>query len=222
MAVRRLFGTAGLLLIGGAMIATSRWNTVQSPDVWRTEFREAALRIPFDTERGPVPDDGVSPGVRPKGMPKMTIATALTRDTGKVGRVEFRITSAGAYPRLGIPRGVSYVWKDFVGGQVRLLVIPADPSYRARWLKVESHQHKPNPKVPRLLIMSLPDSTPSSRGDTLTKEASAVAICTDDCKSSSWCKARDTISKVVATKLEFPSHAIEGFLNRNNIPMRTR
>lgn len=222
MAATRLLGVAGLFLVGGTAIATSRWHTLQSPVNWRVQFTQAALQIPFDVDRGPELDDGVPPDVHLNGIPKMTIAPALKRDTAKAGRVEFRITSAGAYPRLGIAPGLNYVWKDVFDGTTRLLVIPADTSYGAKWLKVESHQHKSPPKAPRLLISR--DSTTGAQSD---RSADAKGVDALDAKASvficgscgfppHWCGSGDTTMRLISPPSLLES-AFKQYFARNKV-----
>lgn len=216
MKVSPFFRVVGLALIVAAMIATSRRQVVRPAQNWRAQFTAAALKIPFDSERALVLDDGVPKDARPDA-PKMTIASALTRDTGQVGRLESRITSDTAYPRLGIAPGVNYVWRDVVNGSMRQLVIPADTAYRAHWLTVARHNHAAPRNAPRLLVVrdSARSSTPAGKSAAVNTML-VIAKC-EPCDLG-WCISRDTTPSTAAARLKYPVNEFARFFARNKVP----
>ena len=224
MSAPRIFGAAGLAVISVAITATAHSRT-QAPANWRGSFTAAALQIPFDSERPPVPFDSVPASAKVLNAPKMTIATARTSDTAQASRLEARITSTAAYPRLGIAPGVNYLWRDSVNGAVRHLIIPADTAYRVRWLTVSPHQHAPQKPIPRLVIIStgavagsasaVAGSTPS----TGTKAAMySYGACDRGCGGiGSWCLSGDTLRSSKASELKPPLDAIGKYFARNKV-----
>ena len=94
-------------------------------------------RASFGGERTPVVDASVPRGFSTAGIPDVTFAPT-TGTRGKVG-IAGRITSKSAYPRLGIPAGVSYLWVD-TQKPVRMAIIPADASQPAYWFPTTTHE----------------------------------------------------------------------------------
>jgi hypothetical protein len=219
MSAPRLLGAAALVVMSVAVTASARSRFTQAPSNWRASFTAAALQIPFDSERPPVPFDGVPADAKVLNAPKMTIASARTRDTAQASRLEARITSAAAYPRLGIAPGVNYLWRDSVNGAVRHLIIPADTAYRARWLTVTAHQHAPPKQIPRLLVVRMDALAASKSSDTAKVKTALYAYgeCTRGCGTGSWCLVRDTLLSSKAFELKPPLDAIGKYFARNKV-----
>lgn len=234
----RILGAAALVVISVAITASAHSRT-QAPPNWRVSFSAAALQIPFDSdERPPVPFDGVPANAKAKDAPKMTIATAQTRDSSQAGRIEARITSAAEYPPLGLAPGVNYLWRDSVNPTLRL-VIPADTAYRARWLTVATHDHAPPNKTPRLIVVRNEKGASTKSADASSKSAGsssksaaagskspdsvqtalyAMAVCDRDCSGAgSWCIVRDTLLTLKAVELKPPLNAFAAYFARNKV-----
>ena len=190
-----------------AMIGSFRWQH-QPAASWRKQFRQAALQIPFDDNRAPVRDSAMSLGRVPPEL-KARIAVARTGDTGHTARIDSRITSDNAYPRLGIAPGVNYVWKDFVNGKMRLLVIPADTMWKPHWLEVQSHLHPPTVPVPRLVLRSDSGNAPEMR--------LAMCYCTGDCRPMTWCNSCDTTSLRAFAATDPPVEEMRRYFARNKV-----
>jgi hypothetical protein len=220
MSAPRLLSALGLLTVSAAIIASARGRVEHAPPNWRAAFTAAALKIPFDSERTPVPFDGVPAGARVPNAPRMTIASARTRDTGRVGTVGARITSEAAYPALGIAPGVNYLWRDVVNGVVREFVIPADTAYRERWLSVEGHKHAPAKQAPRLVVVRVADAIArQGNPDSAPTVMFAMAVCDRGCEGTgTWCIAQDTTKSKIASALRPPLDDIAKFFARNKVP----
>jgi hypothetical protein len=219
MTVPRPMKALGFLMVCAAAIGTTRWTQPQPLDDWRTRFTEAALKIPFDKDLPPQRDTMEAPSARvPEMLLRMRIAVARSRDSGQTAHIDFRITSDSAYPRLGIAPGLNYVWKDFVNGRMRLLLIPADTSYMAHWLVVQAHNHPPPIRVPRLVI-ARPLRT-AAKADTSQRRIFALEVCTDECRDPmSWCNARDTMP---STQFKTPLASFQRYFARNHVAWARR
>lgn len=103
---------------------------------WRQSLSRAARSASFESERTPTVDPSVPQGFSTAGIPTITFAPAK----GPRGAIRLagRITSKEAYPKLGIPAGVSYLWVD-ASNAVRMAVIPADPTQPAYWFNAVTH-----------------------------------------------------------------------------------
>jgi hypothetical protein len=223
MSAPQLLGAAGLVVTAVAIHAGWQSPVQQKvPADWRARFSAAALQIPFDSERAPVPYNGAH-GAYPKGAPKMTIAAVKgASDSGKVGRVAFRITSEGAYPGLGIAPGVNYVWQDVKNGKTRQFVIPADTTLPERSLVVTAHKHKaPLPKWPRLLVVELEAPAAMTLSGAQPSPMLKLATCGHCGTSGTWCTAGDTTPHRVmmdVTTLEL----IKSYYARNKVAWASR
>ena len=239
MGVSRLTKIASTVAVCAAAVGTARWSAIQEPSSteWRARFAQAALKIPFDKDLPPQFDSAVAPAANvPRSLLNMRIAVARTRDSGRTARIDFRITSDSGYPRLGIAPGINYVWKDFVDGHMRLLVIPADLRYATHWLVVQSHTHAPAVRVTRLVIGfdSLTDSVKSTKGGLRminnsrnlpeSPKMKALAFtCTDGCdpdRPLSWCSSRDTALFRIA--LPAPVETFARYFARNRVAWERR
>lgn len=220
MDVPRPMKAVGFLMVCAAAIGTTRWTREQPSQDWRTRFTDAALKIPFDTERPPQRDTMEAPGAPvPEMLLRMRIAVARSRDSGQTPHIDFRITSESAYPPLGIAPGLNYVWKDFVDGRMRLAVIPADTKYKAHWLVVQAHNHPPPIRVPRLVIARAVRKT--AKADTTQPRFFALEVCTDECRDPlSWCNARDTTP--VSVFLKAPVASFQRYFARNHVAWARR
>jgi len=183
---------AGLLGIAVLAIGTSRQGNDEQPSPeWRKKFSDAALQIAFDKDRPPVDDTAAFPmATLPRALAGLRIAAARKRDTSRAGQIDFKITSDSEYPRLGLGKGANYVWRDFVDGHSRLVVIPANPKYKVRWLVTGWHNHLPPVPAPRVVIVE-DTSTKAMEG----KRKAMAEVCTgpcDDDKPMVWCTAHDT------------------------------
>ena len=224
MFLPRVLGAASLAFLTAAIVIGARQSTQQQlPRDWRARFTKAALQIPFDSEQAPAAESGLPPDAYPAKVPRMTIALARTRDSGRVAGIESRITSSDSFPRLGIARGVNYVWREFVNDTLRQLMIPADTSKPVHWLAFSPHKHAPPKRGARLVVV---DSL-SLVGRTLapgTKRLPTLMIgkCTPDCPYEPWCIARDTtFSRVLAkTPLSYP--ALQQYFARNTVVWTAR
>ena len=224
MRIHGLLYAAGLIATTVIVIGSLHRQPVQPSANWRAGFTAAASHLKFDSDRYPVPDDGVPRNAYPADAPKITIATAMTRDTGRVGHIESRITSDKPYPRLGIARGINYVWKDVSREGARQLIIPADTTYPVHWLRLAPHAHAPPPNgAPRLLVVRVdvpkthnPNPPPP---DSLPPHSTyALATCSN---CTHWCIARDTLhtfSPVGPAVVE----AIRAHFARNQLVLRRR
>jgi hypothetical protein len=120
-----------------ALAAGTTAHAQQPPATdWRAELLRVARAATFGAERAPVPDRSVTAGASTTGIPHVTFAAATGR-RGDVG-VAGRITARAAYPRLGIPAGVSYLWV-VTREPVRMAIVPADPARPAYWLPTRAH-----------------------------------------------------------------------------------
>jgi len=188
----RLLRGSGLVLITATiMVGARRSIHMQEPLKWRAQFSRAALQIPFDSERAPVADSGLPKNAYPEGAPKMTIALPRMRDSARVAGIESRITSAGAYRRLGLAPGVNYVWRETVRDTLRQWIIPADTKYPVRWVAFSQHTHKGAKPWPRLRVVDTV-SRISSAGGTPRRSTLAIERCTPECPREPWCSGRDT------------------------------
>lgn len=127
-------------LVAGALIPLLALSdaAAQRPNAaWRADLLKAARAASFGGERTPVVDASVPRGFSTAGIPDVTFAPT-TGTRGKVG-IAGRITSKSAYPRLGIPAGVSYLWVD-TQKPVRMAIIPADASQPAYWFPTTTHE----------------------------------------------------------------------------------
>jgi hypothetical protein len=212
MVVPRVARVIGLLIVSIVAIGTTRWNLRQeSPDEWRQRFKDAALQIPFEKDLPPQLDSAVPPGSRvPQELLSLRIAVAGARDTGRTPQIDLRVTSDSGYARLGIAPGVNYVWRDFVGGKMRELVIPADSKYKTHWLTVRSHMHPSPARVPRVVIGR--DTSPKKRA-----ESFYASTCTGPCSDNplTWCTAQDTILSDATFKP--PVDAMARYFARNHV-----
>jgi hypothetical protein len=224
----RLLRASGLL-VGIVAVTASAWRSArppqQPPANWRSRFIKAALQIPFDSDRVPVRDSGLAADAYPKDAPPMWIAVPRTLDTGRVARIESRITSDKPYPRLGIAAGVNYVWSEFVGDTLRQLVIPVDTNVPTHWLVFRPHPHAPPKRAPRLVVYKVPpDSQAKSRGGKAPIVTTyAIGKCTPYCPSPQpWCIAGDT-TKLRAAAAMLPSYsAIRQYFARNKVVLPER
>ena len=131
----------------GQLLATAPLRAQQPTAAdWRDRLLRAARATTFGPERAPVADRTVPRGASTAGIPDVTFAAATAR-RGDVG-VAGRITSRTAYPRLGIPAGVSYLWV-VTRPTVRMAIVPADAARPAYWLP--SRQHTPGSTSPGTL-----------------------------------------------------------------------
>jgi len=108
-----------------------------APVDWRARLLRTARATTFSAPRAPVADASVPRGFSTAGLPDVTFAPATGRRRGETG-IAGRITSRTAYPRLGIPAGVSYLWV-VPRAPVRMAIVPADASRPARWLTTAPH-----------------------------------------------------------------------------------
>lgn len=209
MNASRALRLAGLIGMAGAAIGMSRRRHPEPPATWRLQFTQAALQIPFDSERSPERDSTAALSIEAQNrVSDLRIASAITPDTGQVSRIDSRITSRVGYPDLGLAPGVNYVWKDFVKGRMRLLVIPADTSWKMHWLIVRSHSHAPA-RWPRLVVVA--DNATTSQSSARTFR---ICNCTTNCSPPmSWCNACDT-SRV---SLAAPVDAFRQYFARNQV-----
>jgi hypothetical protein len=194
-----------------AMIGSLRWQRQPAPN-WRDQFRQAALQIPFDGSRTPELDSALSATAVSRRF-NITIAVPRTADTGRTARIDARITSDSAYPRLGIAAGVNYVWKDFANGKMRLLMIPADTSWKAHWLDVQPHLHVPTAWVPRLVFRR--DS-----GSVRTKVL--MCYCTSECRPMTWCNSCDTTGLRALAVTDAPVDEMRRYFARNKVAWLSR
>lgn len=173
-----------------------------TPRDWRARFATSARLLRFERARAPEREERVPLRAYPSDVPRMTIS-ALPQSACSVrprGTVIARITSAGAYPQLGIAPGVNYVWVDNVAGRTRQLIIPADTTYPVRWLRVVPHQHKPPTTAARLVIYDARSDRSGASADTGPAGAQAhalavqyaVGLCTCQCEAP-WCTAKGTL-----------------------------
>ena len=225
MFLPRVFLASSLALLTAAIVVGARQQSTQQqlPRDWRARFTKAALQIPFDSEQAPVPDSGLPPGAYPANVPRMTLALARTRDTGRVAGIESRITSSDSFPRLGIARGVNYVWREFVNDTLRQLVIPADTSKPVHWLAFSPHKHAPPKRGARLVVV---DSL-SLVGRTLPRSGPKVSTlmigkCTPDCPYEPWCISRDTTSSRGLAKTAVSYPALQQYFARNKVVWTAR
>lgn len=70
-------------------------------------------------------------------------AAYLTRAQLGSGRIIARYRAQAAYPPLGIPVGMSYIWADSIGGKWREVVIPETPSESLRTDSMTLDIHSP-------------------------------------------------------------------------------
>lgn len=124
-----------LQCVASTTVATTL-SAQRASNVWRDDLLKVARAAAFGPERAPVADPTVPRGFSTAGIPEVTFAAA-TGPRGKAG-VAARITSKTAYPKLGIPAGVSYLWVD-VRPPVRMAIIPADAARPAYWLPATPH-----------------------------------------------------------------------------------
>jgi hypothetical protein len=193
----RLLRASSLGLVTAAIIVGARQSVQTQTPEWRTRFSRAALQIPFDSERAPVPEPGLPPNAYPDSAPRMTIALPKTRDTGQVARIESRITSGGAYRRLGLAPGVNYVWLDVVKDTIRQWVIPANTKYPVRWVAFTAHKHSGPQPWPRLVVFDTTRSlgAKNDSGAALANtrmKTLAISRCTPYCPTYPWCSGRDS------------------------------
>lgn len=120
-------------------------------------------------------------------LPTITIATATRVDSSTRipgNRFIARLTSTGAYARLGLAPGVNYVWRDTLGpptARVRLLVVPKDSSYAMYWLKIDADRSPAPDATMPLLLMS----------------TEAYAICDNTCPIGH-CRIYETLVAFIA------------------------
>jgi hypothetical protein len=122
-----------------------------SPD----SVRAALLRLARDqyTYGDPrAPLGGTNPA-----LPELSIATATERgrpSTPRSERIVARLHSSRAYPRMGIPAGVSYIWRDTAGGlpNRRMLIVPESLSSPMMWLRVQMTPKLPTDPVEPVLV----------------------------------------------------------------------
>jgi hypothetical protein len=127
----------------------------------------------------------------------MTTALPKARDTGQVAGIESRITSAGAYRRLGLAAGVNYVWFDVVNDTIRQWVIPANTKYPVRSVVFKAHKHSGPQPWPRLFVFdttrSLTAKNDSGAALMNTRmKALAIGRCTGKCPLYPWCNGDST------------------------------
>lgn len=220
MRARVSLSVGGLLVVSVATIAPLRWRDTPPPPSWRVQFATAAAKIRFTVDKMPERDSGLRADVRvPAPVRNMRIAYPQAPDTADQGRLEFRITSATGYPRLGIAPGVNYVWKDRLGGAVRLLVIPANPSKSVHWLTLHPHTHLPPMNAPRLLIAS----ASSTYGMQLGIHADSIFALSCTRCDMSWCISNDTSASESAKAAALPSmDAIAAYFRRHRIDVAAR
>ena len=222
MSAPQLLGAAGLIVTAVAIHAGWQPSPPQQlPADWHERFRAAALQIPFDSNRVPIPDSGLPRGAYPKGAPKMTIAGVKTIDTGQVGRVVLRITSDSAYPRLGIASGVNYVWQDFKNGKPRQFVIPADTGLPERSLVVTVHYHPKVPKWPRLRVVERQAPGTAMRPGEQPQTVYALTLCVRCSRPGGWCTSGDTTRSRVMIDLA-TLESIKAYFARNKVVWASR
>ena len=190
MSDRELLRAVGILGLAAGMIAMSRWHASPPTRGWRAQFTAAAKSVHFTADRPPEADSGLRADLAiPEAVLNLRIAVPRTADTSQAGRLVFRITSDRGYPRLGLARGINYVWQDGVGARSRLLVIPADTNADIHWLTVKPHRHLIAPRnMPRLLMLS----SKSSYGQQFQILPESVEGGTCSRCDSQWCIAKDT------------------------------
>ena len=216
------FGRTSVVAVATVAIAVGARRSIQRPAPdWRARFTRAALQIPFGPDQVPAVDSGLPRDTFPANAPRMKIALALTRDTGRVSGIESRITSEGAYPKLGIAPGVNYVWREFVNDTLRNLVIPANTKYRPHWLVFVPHTHVSPRSEPRLIVYDSVRLANMRRGGGPPQQQTmklAVGKCTRDCPSPEpWCVAGDTTkSRIWISKLP-TTVDIAKYFARNNV-----
>ena len=137
MARAALVAGAIVHALAGHALAARPASAQLAPADWRARLLRAARATEFGPPRAPVADRSVPRGFSTVGLPDVTFAPATGRRRGETG-IAGRITSRGAYPRLGIPRGVSYLWV-VPRAPTRMAIVPADESQPARWLTTAPH-----------------------------------------------------------------------------------
>jgi len=203
------------LVIAAIIVGACQSVQTQTPE-WRARFSRAALQIPFDSERAPVADSGLPAKAYPDSAPRMTIALPRTVDTGQVARIESRITSRGAYRRLGLAPGVNYVWVESVKDTLRQWVIPANTKYPVHWVAFTPHQHSGAKPWPRLIVFdtALTGARPAGAAPTMQTKSLAVGRCTPNCPLPPWCLGRDTTR---SDKLYPSTAAMVRYFERNSV-----
>ena len=220
MGTPRVLGIAAIVAVTVGVAGTASWRGPEPKADWRSRFTQAALQIPFDSDRAPERDSALSKEIRiPEGLLRLRIAAARTRDTGRTARIAFRITSDTAYPRLGIAQGANYVWTDVVRGKTRRIMIPADTGKPAYWLDVQVHEHTKAPRLPRLILAMQGDRTTSGRKTSSTR---LMALGCDGCKDNPlvWCSSRDTTHRLALVQV--PINAINAYFSRNHVAFAQR
>ena len=103
---------------------------------WQARLVRDARARTYGAEQRPVPDAGVDRPWPVPGLPDVTFAPVSGRRSAS--GVAGRITSRTAYPRLGIPAGVSYLW---VATQptVRMAIVPTEAGRAGTWLPATRH-----------------------------------------------------------------------------------
>ena len=169
----------------GALMLACNTKCPFGHDVRDDLLDEAQAHYKFGPERAPVPVD-TSRINKPGGvLPAITISTAnWSGDPTKVppNTFIFRLTSSGAFPILGLAPGENYVWRDYVRGGHRTLVVPKDRSYQMMWLRDDGDiaYYTGNSELPRLVMSTL-----------------GFATCDDKCQRGH-CTSRDTLNSFSA------------------------
>ena len=213
MGTLRSLRALGMFAGAVGIMASSRWMTSAKPS-WRAQFTVAASNLRLTAARLPTADSGLRRDAKvPRPLSQLRISVPQKRDTGQTGTLAFVITSKTGYPRLGIAPGKNYFWRDFVGGQWRLLVIPADTLAPTHWLRLQPHSHlPPQDGLPRLLMLG----STSTYGTQFEIRAESVegGTCMG-CGGMGWCISHDTQPGPRVTAL--PSDEIAAYFRRHGV-----
>lgn len=183
--VRSMMQRWVLAVSAGALMLGCDTKCPGGHDVRDDLLTEAQSHYKFGPERAPVPVD-TSRVNKPGGvLPTITISTANW--SGAPAQVPansfiFRLTSSGAFPILGLAPGENYVWRDYVRGGHRTLVVPKDRNYRMMWLRDDGNiaYYNGTSELPRLV-----------------KSVLGFATCDDRCQRGH-CPTRDTLTSYSA------------------------
>ncbi|MEO6527772.1 MAG: hypothetical protein ABIP93_14210 [Gemmatimonadaceae bacterium] len=144
MLVRRASILLAWFPLAGCGTGASNSAAIAPPATRAELLAEAQTNYSYGEEREPIAVDTTLINAPGGVLPTITIASATRSDsTGRFtgSRIFGRLTSSGAYSRLGIAPGINYLWRDSLGAgpeKVRTLVIPADTTYQMFWLQHEA------------------------------------------------------------------------------------
>jgi hypothetical protein len=103
---------------------------------WQQRLLREARALTYGAEQVPVPDPSVPRPWPLPGIPDITFAPLNGRSSAS--GIAGRITSRNAYPHLGIPAGVSYLWV-VTQPTVRMAIVPAESGRPGAWLPTSPH-----------------------------------------------------------------------------------